>query len=477
MAADAQGLWPRVSEYVAGRLGLHFPPERTSDLRRGLSEAARELALADDEACARQLLEGRFDDAQLRNVASHLTIGETYFWRGSETFEALAGHVLPALARARTGQDRRLRVWSAACCTGEEAYSLAILLRQALPDFEDWHLSILATDLNPRFLRKAAEATYGAWSFRDTPPGFRERYFRRDAQGRFVLAPEIRRMVTCAPLNLAEDVYPSLATGTNAMDLILCRNVLMYFTPEQARRVAANLHRALRPDGWLVVAPCEVSQTLFPQFTPVVHDGAILYRRSPDTSARRTPSTGHAGAADGLASAGPSARTARTAAPPRPAMAKPAHHDAPPPRAAASAAAAEAPPAARCAREAKAAADQGRLSDALEWCDRWTHADKLDADAHYLRAIVLIELGRSDEARTALQRSAFLQPESPMASFALGNLERGLGHVWIAGRHFRNTLEMLDRCAATDELPHSEGITAGQLAVLVHDLLASQPTS
>jgi chemotaxis protein methyltransferase CheR len=478
MADEASGLWLRAGDYVADRMGLHFPPDRTADLQRGFAEAARELAFPSGADCAWQLLAGRLDVGQVECIINHLTIGETYFWRGTDTFDALARHVLPALVRARTGQGKRLRLWSAACCTGEEAYSLAILLRESLPDINDWHITILATDLNPRFLRKATEGIYGKWSFRDTPKGFCERHFRSSADGRFVLRPEIRRMVTFAPLNLAENVYPSLATGTNAMDLILCRNVLMYFEAAQARRVAANLHRSLAPDGWLVVAPCEVSQALFSQFTPVGFDGAILYRRNPDRPASRTEA--------------PPVRVARVEVP----HAHPASIPAPASRrrsdvfrrhaagvpmrttsAGTAAATAESAASAQThhyAREARRAADEGRLGDALTWCDRWIERAKLDADAHYLRAIVLMECGRGDDARAALQRSAFLQPEAPMTSFALANLERGLGRGDLATRHLRNTLELLDRCGAADELQHSEGITAGQLAVLVNDLLATE---
>src|SRR5258708_136443 len=137
-----------------------------------------------------------------------------------------------------------------------------------LSDLKDWNVSILATDINPLFLRKAREGVYREWSFRDTDPSIRSRYFTRPSEGCFEVLPEIKAMVTFAYLNLARDHYPSLLNGTNAFDFILCRNVLMYFTPERAREVAGGLHRSLLDGGWLIVSPSETSHILFADFTP-----------------------------------------------------------------------------------------------------------------------------------------------------------------------------------------------------------------
>ena len=142
---------------------------------------------------------------------------------------------------------------------GEEPYSLAILLSQVIPDLADWHVTILATDINERFLQKAAAGIYSQWSFRDTPAGFPGALFPAHAgNGRHALLPEITAARDLShPLNLAEDVFPSLETDTNAMDLIFCRNVLMYFTLAQARKVVGNLRRSLVEDGWLAVSASE----------------------------------------------------------------------------------------------------------------------------------------------------------------------------------------------------------------------------
>src|SRR5713101_5391864 len=255
---DAQ--WSQLSEFIAATMGLDFPAERWTDLQRGLAGAADEFGFANLAACADWLLSAPLTKAQHQVLARHLTVGETYFFREKKSFDILGSTILPELIRSRRGREPRLRIWSAACCTGEEPYSLAILLHQLMPDLPDWHVTILATDINGRFLQKAAAGLYGEWSFRDAPAGFKESYFKRAGDGRYAILPEIKKLVTFAHLNLVEDVYPSVATDTNAMDVIFCRNVLMYFTPQQARKVVGNLHHTLIDGGWLVVSPSEAFQ-------------------------------------------------------------------------------------------------------------------------------------------------------------------------------------------------------------------------
>ena len=271
--------WHQVSELIAARTGLHFPLERRADLRRALDEAAPELGCADGDACADRLLRSPLSREQLRVLARYLTIGETYFFRERPSFNALATHVLPLLIHHKRAGDRRLRLWSAACSTGEEAWSLAMLVQQVLPDWRDWNVSILGTDLNPHSLHKAEAGIYGEWSFRDCPPDLRERFFIPVGDRRHRVRAELRDLVHFAELNLAQDVFPSLGNDTNAMDLILCRNLLIYFTPSHARRLIGNLRQSLVDEGWLIVSPSECSQTLFGGFAPVNFPGSVLYRK------------------------------------------------------------------------------------------------------------------------------------------------------------------------------------------------------
>ncbi|MGH8265006.1 MAG: CheR family methyltransferase, partial [Steroidobacteraceae bacterium] len=274
-------LLSRLSERVATDMGLHFPRERWRELEAGVQSAADELGISDAASCAHRLLSAPLSREQVEILATGLTIGETYFFREDGSFKAIAGQILPELLRARRESGRRLRIWSAGCCTGEEPYSIAIMLERAIPDIADWQITLLATDVNPRFLRKAVDGTFGEWSFRDPPPWLKSTYFTSVAAHRYAISPRLRQRVSFAYLNLADEAYPSLATNTNAMDLIFCRNVLMYFPPAQAGCVVDRFHRSLAPQGWLVVGGADGTSQLLNEFAPTQFDGSVLYRKRP----------------------------------------------------------------------------------------------------------------------------------------------------------------------------------------------------
>lgn len=487
-----------VGELIAARLGLYFPPNRWADLQRGLIPAMTELGFADVATFAHWLLSTRLSKAQLDVLASHLTIGETYFFREQKTFAALAERVLPELIRSRRNEGRRLRFWSAGCCTGEEPYSLAILLQQVIPDLRDWLVTILATDINAAFLRKAAAGVYGEWSFRETPAWFKERYFKRTSQGRYEILPEIKRLVTFAQVNLVEDPFPSLSADTNAMDLIFCRNVLMYFSPQQAQKVVRNLSGALVDDGYLVLSSTEGSPALLSKFVALNVEGAILYQKS---ESKCPPEPNQNRERGGWASRQFVTAPGAIFEPAIPQSDISVPDDAPPSEEPDTA---DEEPSTRLVatllyqsgRYAEAVemllaslnqpasndpelfsllvrslANQGKLDDAVMWCDRWLAADKLDSAAHYLRAVILQELGETEEAKRSLQRTLYLNPQFVLAHFALGNLLHGCGKITEATRHFANASSLLRNFQHDDVLPESDGLTAGRLSEIVSSII------
>jgi chemotaxis protein methyltransferase CheR len=466
-------LWQRVSEFIAQHTGLHFPGERRADLQRGLAAAAMEFGLADGASCAEWLLSASLTRPQLLVIASHLTIGETYFFREKKAFDALAEHVVPELIRRRRGREQRLRLWSAACSTGEEPYSLAILVRQLLPDWQDWSVTILATDINERSLQRAAAGIYGEWSFRESAAGFKERYFTATSNGRFAIAPQIRNCVSFAQLNLAQDML-SPAADVHSMDIIFCRNVLIYFTAPHARKLAENLNRALAEGGWLVVSPSECSQTLFSSFAAVNLPGTILYRKCKAEERGPPiwlpPSEAVVGriAAPGTAQQPTSyapdrdSQTAGTPPPPPPvAQTSPA-----------SVQSAEKPEA--ISLQTRVLANRGQHADALASSEQWIASDKMDSAAHYVHAMILQEMGERQAARDSLHRAVYLKPDFALAHFALGNLARAEVQTAHANRHFANALHVLRGWPPDAELPESDGMSAGRLMEIITTLLAQR---
>ncbi|HSV47868.1 MAG TPA: CheR family methyltransferase [Ramlibacter sp.] len=434
-----------LAERISAELGLHFAPDRMDELQHGLARAAPELGAADSADCAERLLATAWTAAQLRTLASHLTVGETYFFRDACLLRAFSGHILPQLLHSRRAQGlRQLRIWSAGCCTGEEPYSLAILLEQALPDLDDWDVTVTATDVNPRFLEKARAGRYNEWSFRGVPEQLKQRYFERMPDGQFQIDARIRALVHFAELNMAQQIYPSALNRTNGVDVIFCRNLLMYFSQAQARKAAQRLQWCLRDGGWLVVSPSEAGHMAFPGLEPVHFDAAVAFRK---------PQCGQ-----GLEAALPRAQAAPAL---RPEAACEAQSITPHPMPAAASDAS--PSLAACRQAACALADQGRLEEALLWCDRWVAADRLDGRAHYVLGLVLGERGDAQGAQRALQRCIYLEPDFVLAHLALGQQARGLGQPSEAARHFEFAGQLLRTLRPHDPLPEAGGLTAGRL--------------
>ncbi len=479
MTAIPRSQLAALSDLVGRWTGLHFPEERYAELERGLVRAAHDFGHTSTTAFVNFCLTtAAMTPDQVQALAWHLTIGETYFLRGRQTFEVLERDVLPALIMERRKAEPHLRLWSAGCAGGEEPYSLAITVSRLLPDVERWNTTILATDINTRALNKASMGHYSNWSFRDTPDWLRPQFFTQTVDGEWAIRPDIRRRVTFSYLNLAADPYPSLATNTNAMDVIFCRNVLMYFSGETMRRVVERLYDALRDGGYLFVAPSEASQEFFPQFERVAANGEIYYRKV--VSGRRrdarpvTPVQHHAApaalrpsAAKRGASERPTPSRRRTTAERAAQQRQPAAGKAAP-RAAAATAPADA---SALVAAARSAANEGRLNEALAACEQAIAIDKLSGDYRYLYATVLAELDRQDEAVKALNSALYLDPRFVLAHFLHGNISRRRARPAEAESHFRTTLALLEELSPDEILPESEGMTAGKLAEIVKSIL------
>jgi chemotaxis protein methyltransferase CheR len=492
-----------LSEFVAARMGLHFPKERWRDLTRGIHSAAQEFDFKDAESCARWLLSSPLTQGQIETLAHHLTIGETYFFREEKALEAITGRILPDLIRSRRESEQYLRIWSAGCSTGEEAYSVAILLDRLFAHVKGWQLTILATDINTHALQKASTGVYSEWSFRGTPAWVKENYFERQKGDRYEVLPRIKRMVKFSYLNLAEDAYPALLSNTNAMDIILCRNVLMYFTREQAQKVVNKFFPSLVTGGWLVVNPSELSTELFSEFTSVNFPGAILYQKEDaelhlktvfggeqdnesailaqpffgltvGTEMEEAPSP----ESSGILSLEVDARRETPASAPTWYRDASAFYEQGRYREAVAmlqelVSSGQADIAAY-ALLGRAYANQGQLDEALEWCEKAIAIDKTDARSHYLRATILQELNRAEEATGSLRRALFLDQHFVLAHFALGNLTRQQGKHKESERHLTNALALLRASGQEDKLPESEGMTAGRLVEIIRQMMISE---
>ena len=265
----------RFRAIVARRFGLQYDDGKLdflADILRQRMEAARSPRF---DAYLEHLGAAPKRSDELRALAEQLTVTETFFFRNADNFRAFAEHVLPERIRSRA-HDKRLRILSAGCASGEEPYSLAVLVREALPDLGSWDVKIIGVDVNPAVLAKAAQARYSTWSLRATSEDARRRYFRADGPD-FVLAPEIQEMVTFEERNLVDE--DPLFWQSLACDVVFCRNVLMYFTPDKARGVVRRISEALLPGGFFFLGHAETLRGLTNEFHLCHTHDTFYYRR------------------------------------------------------------------------------------------------------------------------------------------------------------------------------------------------------
>lgn len=270
----------KISEYIKNITGLYFPPERSGDLERALTNAKNDFGFKDKDAFIQWLLENELSQQQIKDLALHLTIGETYFFRDVRSMEIIRDNILPGLLPDVRAGKKSLKIWCAGCSTGEEPYSIAIWLSELIPDYKYMDIKILANDINLNSLVKAKKGVYTEWSFRGTPSWVKSKYFKTEGKT-YILSENIKKMVNFSFINLSENSYPSIINNIHSLDIILCRNVLMYFDNDTYLKVIEKFNRALLPNGWFFLSSVEIARDpkINILFNLVHFPGLTVYRK------------------------------------------------------------------------------------------------------------------------------------------------------------------------------------------------------
>ena len=274
----------RVIETKLGHVVPHFYQERVD---QGLREAQAILSARSPEAALAQLDRLPIDRPAWQAVIRSVTVGETNFMRHQEWFAEIKNLILrPLIENRQKHGPKRINLWSAACSTGEEPYTLALLIDELLPDRSGWTIRILGTDINEASLTRAREGIYRPWALREMASCLLAHNFSKVGPDRFQLSSRLRQMVDFKMLNLCTDAYPDAAKDFADFDLIICRNVLIYFTPAEQLAVTARLVRSLASSGWIAVSPAEATAQWYKPLKVVNRPGAIFFHDDADTAAR-----------------------------------------------------------------------------------------------------------------------------------------------------------------------------------------------
>lgn len=414
---------------VLERLGIAPSPTHEYRVDRALERLMSVKETASPSAAHAALASLAYQTPPWQLVIDALVVGETRFFRQSPWFSQLEQHVLTPIVeqRLRTG-TKRLRLWSAACATGEETYTLVIMLHRLLGSNADWDIRVIGTDINARFLADARRAIYREWSLREVDPGTRSRYFRELGSGQFEVAAPIREMVTFRTLNLIGSAAPGEDLDLADVDLIVCRNMLMYLTPAYQQDVARRLVAAVAPNGWLAVAPAEATAEWFRPLVPLNVPSAIFFHHpvAPNAAQQTAPR--------------PIAQRAPNSIRPR---AQPAKN------AALGIAKSAGTGGADEIGRIRVLLNCGDLDTARGRCEAFLVDDSLSYAANLLLALICEELDDMPSALAAAKRATYLEPQSAAAHFLSATALARLGRTPDARRKMEIVVQLLDSGAPT----------------------------
>ena len=477
----------QLSRHICKTIGLEFPENRYKDLTRGIEEACSEFGFDNAHDCVDWLINTDFTKETWDKLAGYLTIGETYFFRDNAVFKLLKDKILHDLIYSRWHNEKYLRIWSAACCTGEEPYSIAMLIDQLLSSRKGWNISIIATDINEKFLNKAKKGLYTQWSFRNTPDDIRQKYFKKQVDNKYAIHPEIKRMVSFFYLNLAESGYPSFSNNTTEQDLICCRNVLMYFSNDIRERVVRGLASCLSQNGILIVSPGEADYAKKAGLSTFRSSETTVFCKSPlpkKTFSKNLSNT-HQFKTPEYPKTNSLKETFLTEK-------KPIKKIDPPSKKKYTYEQALQEFNEGAYRKsieivtfmleqdkentiymillARSFANLKEYDIAISWCHKAIECNRLDPGCYYLMASILQEQGNIENAIKALNQALYLEPSLIMAYVAIGMIRRKQGRQKEFLKAIDNALYYLKNMAPEIIVPHSDDMTAGRLIKMLEPM-------
>lgn len=497
---------------VRDKYGLDFAPDRWRDLKQAVKNFHGEndkFCSSDD--CLDYILSPQAGRKDLELFINRLTIGETYFFRDPQALDVLERDILRKKSGQGSGINGAMRIWSMACATGEEPYTLAMICRRS-----NVRCEIFGTDIDSRALTKAHEGRYRKWSFRSESMAFRDMFFKESGINSYLIDQSVKNMVKLSRLNLIGDKIPA---SLMEMDVLFCRNVLMYFSADGVNLVLDKIWNCLNPGGWLLVTPSESALiTAYGKFEPVNFGSVLFFRKNEDYEPEPLVFSGMTEGLGGLggddfASAGitesrpvysdedfvdiedsitsfveedilsynsPENETKSTDGFSRIVSDHNSVELGHRLREQGDNAGAliqfkmaldtdlsRSDEAQILFDIAQINADSGLMNEAELWCERAIALDRVAPQFHFLLGQIKAQQGNLQGAIAEVRNAVFLDSGFIMAHVVLGNIYMERSENAAAGRHFRISLQELDRMESDEIVPCSDGTTAGRLIEMV----------
>jgi len=462
-------------DYLITHSGLHFERRNIKMLERGLESRMAALRIGSYGEYYEYLTENMEKRQELQKLLQFLTVGETFFFRYHAHFSALMKAVLPEILT--TGG--KIRLWSAGCSTGEEPYSMAMAVMEAVPDWRNRDIKILATDINNRSLMRAREGVYNTWKIRVTEKRYIDRYFNRIGES-YVVNDEVKSLVDFAYLNLQTahtSPHPMLADG---FDAIFCRNVMIYFTTATTRKVVEGFAGALKHGGYLFLGHSETLANISVRFERHLLDGGFYYRKKvltqpvadkpvPQLPQVSKPST-TAVTPHQVSVVKPVEKPATAAKTATPAESLESLYE----RAVSHMEAESFPEADRLFRQVQEMApahtgamigialiyaNTGMFREALDGCNRALQIDDLLPEAYFLRGLIYEMIDQEKDSFQEYRKAILLKMDFIMPHYQLGKLYFRTGQQKDGARELKNSMKLLEKVRRESIIPFSGGLS------------------
>ena len=461
--------YAKFKDFVLEETGLNFPKKKRSDLERAVLQGLSESPCHSVDEYLSFLRKGSSNGA-MDYLIKHLTVGETYFYRDQDQLELLQNEILPKLISEQSVKTRKLRIWSAGCATGEEPYSLAIIMRELIPYIDMWDCLVLGTDINKVSLEQAEQGRYTNWSFRSMPQSWLEKYFFVSSENEYHLSETIKKHVSFSHLNLKKQSWPSSIKSGPDVDLIICRNVAIYFDEKTTNQIMENFYNCLSDGGWLLMG---ASDPIPPKklFWTRNYSGVFIYQKRSDSyDSRQIKRRGKQSGRITVAETSLSTKSKRR-------RIKPARVDV----LTESRALLEVGQPVLAAEKlearlkeepksvealflmAKAAIARGELRQAKKWSLEVINLDKLNVKAYYLLSTIYQGLKDEDKAIDCLKKTVYLDRRFIPGYFSLGCLHKKQKRLLQAEKYFRNVVRLMIGRQKDETVPETNGTTFGKL--------------
>ncbi len=419
-------------DYLRRTAGLEFDEARRSGLASIIATrvSATGLPGVPEYVAALDSASGSVERQRLLDA---VTIQETHFHRARPQIDALRDQILPDIIRRAAEESREVVVWSAGCSTGEEPFTLAMLMLEVAAALPPWlarpAMRVVGSDVSSAALQVATSATYSGRTIDLAEPEAVQRWLQREPDGTYVVRDEVRALVTFVHNNLIADAPPF---RVGSVDLIVCRHVTIYFSRETTRALVGRFHGALDPQGWLLMGPAESLWQVSDAFTLQAVGEAFAYRAAPDmVPAQPRPRTSGAEARGILPRRLGVPLTARLRTSLAAVPAGPTHGTSP------RVPAQTVTPIGTPFEQAQAEFDLGRYDRAAQQCQTIVDADPVHPAAYVLLGHALLNEGDAPGAVGPLQKAVFLEPRAGHAHFLLAVALSSCGRVAQAGPSYR----------------------------------------